>query len=888
MLKQVPTVLNSRKPLYLIGQGFYDCIVPTFIKNHFYRNPHIYSPYTPYQAEISQGRMELLYHYQTIVKHITNKDIAVASLLESGQIAMDLATLMKRKTGKSKLLVQSSMYQPVLNCMRTRAEHQNIELVVFENPSHILYLSDNLLKECGGIICQTPDRYGLLKDTNVLHEVLSNYPHLLTACLTDLMFLQKYKCDFDFDFVFGNATNMGIGLNYGGPQPAFLASKAHYIRDLPGKIIGKTKDMRHEDECFYLALQTREQHIKREKATSNVCTNQALLANVMSSYCLYHGESGLATISDNIHNKHNVFYNEMSNLDVKHMNHSFYNHISFEYDFYKYRNIINKLEEEHIYPHTHYMGRIGFSFDETHTKDDIEYTVNVLKRHFQKKPKTFFNYNHNCYDKQYMKKISNYYDVGQQIKPQLPMFRGDYSLMKGNEQSMLRYLTQLSKKDYSLMDGMIPLGSCTMKHTPVDSMDKITQPDMNIHPYVDVKKTKYNDVVERLTEHLKRISGFDEIFYQSQSGAMGEYAGLTIMKEYFKKNAPKKKIILMPQSAHGTNPSSCSLAGFEIRKLKETRDGFIDIDFFKRILNTHKNEIAGMMITYPSTYGLYEENIKYLNDEIHKIGGLVYMDGANMNALIGHQVPAELGFDICHFNLHKTFAIPHGGGGPGMGPIGFRYELKKYAPGFSLHASQKSISTTKYGSGLILQISQHYCDEYIDGKEESFHENVISNTKYVIDNLKDHYTILHNASQEHRAHEFIIDTSEFKKQRIKDVDIAKRLIDYGFHGPTMSWPLANSLMIEVTESEDKAEIELFIDSMKKIRQEIDEMPEIVRNAPYCEKDLLDWKFDYTIQDACFPHHEDYYKKKRKVWATHSRIESLYGDKKLLQDNLNSG
>lgn len=861
---------QMRKPLYLIGQGFYDCVIPTFIKNHFLRNPHIYSPYTPYQAEISQGRLELLHTYQNIVKTITQKEVCVASLIDCGQIGMDLITIMKNKTKKRTVLVQSSLYQPVLNAMSTRADHQNINFVYFEKPSHILYFSDSVLQNIAGIITQTPDRYGEIKQSFVLNEVKHHYPEMITACLTDLMFLQKYQLDFDYDFVFGNATNMGIGLNYGGPQPAFLSSNGKYIRDLPGKIIGTTLD-RHGNDGYYLALQTREQHIKREKATSNVCTNQALLANMMSSYCLYHGMSGLKTISNKIHDLNKIFYLKMNNLDINNITHNFYNHLSFEYDFHKYRNLLLNLEKHDIYPFQHYIGRVGFSFDESHDYDDVDYVVKCLKKLLQNKGKI----------------VTNGYSSGDEklsfVDVKNP-FNDEQQSLEKCEQSVLRYLHNLSRKDYSLMDGMIPLGSCTMKHTPVDSMDKVTQTDMNIHPYIDIEKTKYHKIINKLTKQLKDVTGFDNVFYQSQSGAMGEYAGLTIMRKYFSAKKMNRNIVLLPNSAHGTNPSSCSLAGFKIKKLKETKEGFVDMDHFHKVVDENKDNLAGLMITYPSTYGQYEKNIKEINEKVHSVGGLVYMDGANTNALIGYQKPEELGFDICHFNLHKTFAIPHGGGGPGMGPIAFRGELSKYVPAFSSQVATKSISSTPYGSGLILQISEHYIDNYITGKEIVFHNDVIGKTKYVIDQLKDDYNILHSDS-EYRAHEFIIDTSMFKKAGVKDIDISKRLIDYGFHPPTMSWPVVNSLMIEVTESEDYDEIERFILAMKMIRSEIDEKPELLKNAPHCQEDIVDWSHDYSVQEACYPYGMDFYKKKEKFWATHSRLESLYGDKKLLAEYL---
>ena len=464
-----------------------------------------------------------------------------------------------------------------------------------------------------------------------------------------------------------------------------------------------------------------------------------------------------------------------------------------------------------------------------------------------------------------------------------------------NEQKLSRYLYHLGKKDYSLQDGLIPLGSCSMKHTPAEAMDIIIDEKWNVHPWVPKKETIYSDTIRSLSNKLKEITGFDRVFYQSQSGAMGEYTGLTTIKNYFNsKNNPEepRDIIILPRSSHGTNPISAKLAGYNIMYIKEN-EGMIDIDDFNRILEEYNNKIAALMITYPSTYGLYEENITFINEQLHKNGSLVYLDGANMNALMGYQRPVELGFDMCHFNLHKTFCIPHGGGGPGMGPIAIKDFLKPFLPQFSSVSECSSISTSKYGSGLILNISEYYLRNMDTNTLKDHHELVRNNTNEVISKLREYYTICHVDSK-YRAHEFIIDTGEYNDIKITCVDIAKRLMDYGFHAPTMSWPINNSLMIEITETESEEEIERFIDAMIKIKSEINEIKygayvpkwdcyyknpysqenNPLKNAPHTQYDLLNWEYPYSIQKGCFPTE---YQLKKKYWPSCNRINDAYGD-----------
>lgn len=841
----------KRRAIYMIGQGYQNSRRPKFITNYFFRRPEVYSPYTPYQAEISQGRLELLFEYQTMIQNITKMDIAVSSMLDSGQVGMDLITLIKRYTKKDTILIQKTMFQTLKNCIYTRAIHQDITIIEFDFQDLYKIIEKN--KNIGGIIYQTPDTYGSVYTLECVNKIKQVNSDIIHVCNTDLMSNIFYEPNNKLDFVFGNGGNMGIGLNYGGPQPAFLASNKKYIRFLPGKIVGKSVDT-YNNECYRLGLQMREQHIKREKSTSNICTNQALLANMSLVWGFYYGNTGLQVLANKLYDKTNILYN---NINSNIVNNTFFNTITIENNDNEYE----KLIENDIYTHKHINNYISLTVDERAEYKDIYNIIDIL--------------NHNkCYKKQQQvqekKRKRKIHNIFNQEKDEFYL----------NEQQLLRYLYSTTKKDYSLLNGLIPLGSCTMKHTPVDCMERILNPFMNIHPYIELEKTPYKSIIENLSEKLKQITGFKKIFYQSQSGAMGEYAGLTTIQNYYhSNNITNKKYVLMPKSAHGTNASSCILVGYQIIYVNE-KDGMIDIFDLDELIKTYKHEIACFMITYPSTYGLFEKNIKYIIEKIHSIGSFVYMDGANMNALIGKKEKvSETGFDVCHFNLHKSFAIPHGGGGPGMGPIAVNNKLKPYLPQFSTREKTNSISTVPYGSGLILQISNDYLNRFTEKDFEQHHRHLINQTKLIVEKLSEKYKIINLSQKKYMAHEFIIDTSVFKKEGIKDIDISKRLIDYGFHSPTMSWPILNSLMIEITETETKIEIDRFIKSMFQIYDEIYTNPDILKNAPHTQEDLFNWKYQYSVMDGCFPLGKQ--QLKNKVWPSINRINDIYGDRKLL-------
>jgi len=853
------TLKKLNKPLYLIGQGYTNSFCPIFIKNHFLRNPHIYSPYTPYQSEISQGRLELLYSYQEMIKNINNMDIASASMLDSGQIVMDLISLMKNHNKRNIIYYQDSINQTLKNCMNTRAVHQNIELRSFNNKIQLLQSLNN--NKISGIIFQNPTNIGDTQDLSWIKEIKKIDNQIVLACNTDLMYsvLHVPAGDYDFDFSFGNSSNFGIGLNFGGPQPSFLAAKNTFIRQIPGKLIGKTVDINNRD-CYRLALQTREQFIKRDKATSNICTNQSLLATMSVAWGIYHGNDGLKTIATNILDKTTAFKNNLNSCNIDTLNYSHFNSITIKNS----KKLENVLLNNNIYSYIN-KDYMSFSFDETINMQQIDYLSEIVTNPV--------NYSDVI---PHQKKSTIYLPPKSEFRKDNPL-KYDMLTNKYSEQDMLRYLHHLGTKDFSLMNGMIPLGSCTMKHTPVDSMDKILNEDMNIHPYVPIEDTPYKRVYDNISDKLCKLTGFSKVFYQSQSGAMGEYAGLTTIRNYH--NDDTKEYILMPKSAHGTNASSTTLAGYKIINLEETIDGMIDIDLFNTAVEKYGNKIAGLMITYPSTYGLYEENIQEIIDKIHSVSGLVYLDGANMNALIGRNpLVANFGFDLCHFNLHKTFAIPHGGGGPGMGPIAVTSKLEKFLPKFSINEESKSISTVPYGSGLIVQISEDYISKLFETDLEVFHKNLINRINYIISILGVRYDIYHKEN-ENRAHEFIINTAKFKEYGISEIDISKRLLDYGFHSPTNSWPILKSLMIEITESESDIEIERFIEAMLQIHSEIITNPELLLNAPHTQYDIINWKYNYSIMDGCYPFGEK--QVDTKFWPTINRVNNIFGDNKLL-------
>ena len=862
-----------------IGMGFTSSILPNVIKRNILENPKWYTAYTPYQAEISQGRLESLYNYQDMICSLTQMDVANASLLDEASTASEVVNMMKNSTKNKKkdLYVCENLHPYVLDTLITKSKAADINLFI-DNFNDFDYkkLDNNTL----GIMFQYPDTYGLIDiPKTLLSKCKEN--SIITSCSTNLLALTQYKPpgEFDIDICFGNAGNFGIPLWFGGPHPAFLSCKHKYIRTMPGRIIGKTID-KNNKTCFRISLQTREQHIRKEKATSNICTSQALLANVASMYGIYNGAEGLIDISHNIIKNTNYFRTNLDNSGITYLNK---NQPYFDttiikdskakglYTFLKHNNILTRqIDKQHI----------GITFDETTTEDYINELIFMINDYFKLNISKPIN--------NPIVKINNDY------KRKSKFLENETIYNKNTETEMLRYITYLVDKDYTLCDGMIPLGSCTMKLNSSTQLLPLSWDNIcNIHPYSPPEFYKgYKEIIHSLSEKLKEITGLDNISYQSNSGAMGEYSGLLCVKKYHEFNKEtQRNICIIPESAHGTNFSSAHLSGFEIIKFNDKEN----IEIFKKLIEDNRDRIGCLMITYPGTDGIFQDNITEIINIIHNNGGLVYMDGANMNAMVGITNPGICGADVCHLNLHKTFCIPHGGGGPGMGPILCNNKLKDFLPNNYIQTNENNnnsignISSSQWSSASLLTIPLIYILSMGSNELKESTKIAILNANYLKNKLDNHYTI--NTNKNGRVgHEFIIDTSEFSKYNIRDVDIAKRMIDYNFHPGTMSWPRKNVIMIEPTESENKDELDRFVSAMISIKEEITHIKNGIytqdnnplKNAPH-SLDLLrdEWKYPYSMKQAYYPNESLYEKKK---FPTIGRVNDNYGDKNILKPN----
>ena len=829
-----------------IGRGFYQTKMPDFIIRNVLENPVWYSAYTPYQAEISQGRLESLFNYQTMICEITGLDISNASLLDEAS-AVSEAMLMVHNYNNAKdrvFLVDNRLHPQNIYNLNTRAKNLNIKLIYFDKQD----LSNIYNDKITGIIIQNPDTEGNLIDNDYrLLEFINQCKNNNTSLIevSDLMnsMINNSANDNNFDISVGSTQRFGLPMFYGGPHSGFLACKNKFLRFLPGRLVGKSIDTL-ENEAFRLSLQTREQHIKKEKATSNVCTAQALLANLSTFYGIYHGPKGLTNISNKIYNKTNKLYRGLidANYDV---NNTFFDTLTINFKDNEQYNKILHLAESHKYNFRILSNsKIGISIDELTNDDDLENFSNIFDIRIDN---------------------DNY------IKDKKDILNQEVFNKYNDENSLIRYIHKLGKKDYSLVDGMIPLGSCTMKLNPTFTLENLTHEKINIHPYAPLNQTLgYQEMINDLSDRLIKITGMDDISFQPNSGSTGEYAGLLAIKGYL--NDTNRNICLIPESAHGTNFSSAKLAGYEIKRIKVLSDGSIDIDQMKDIIEANKNKIGALMITYPSTFGIFDENIKDVIKLIHDDGGQVYMDGANMNAQLGWTSPGYIGADVCHLNLHKTFAIPHGGGGPGVGPIAVKKHLSKYLPDITF----PNISSAPYGSASILSISWLYLLQFDNDDLKNISYNAIYNANYIVDKIKHKYYILYKKNNL-VGHEFIIDCKPFKSQGITEFDIAKRLLDYKFHAPTLSWPIVGTLMIEPTESENIEELDRFISALLSIRDEIDNKPELLKNAPHSLSLLKeDWKFDYSQKDAFYPNNIE-----KDYFPSVNRVNDVYGDRNII-------
>jgi glycine dehydrogenase len=853
---------SNKKAKYMIGKGFYNNNMPSPIKRHILMNPKWYTPYTPYQAEISQGRLESLYNFQKMIQNITRLPLSNASLLDIGSTSAEVLSMSNsyHKSKRNKYIVSDKMHPYILDILKLKCDTNEIDLDIVNDINNCNIDSNTI-----GIMFQYPDTYG---EINIPQEIINEAKKLksVVSCSTDLLALTQFKSpgEIGADISFGSAQRFGIPYYYGGPHPAFISTTNDFLRLMPGRIVGKTIDT-NNDECYRLALQSREQHIKKEKATSNICTSQALLANIAGMYAVYHGNDGIYKIANYIENlTYELKYN-LKQLGIDIINNQFFDTLTIKsenakeyYEKLKQFNYIAfyDLNEPNI---------LTISLDETFDLKDINSITYIFSLCKIDKKIVENKYNRDNIN-EYIKNVRNIRN-----KPYLtdPIFN-----KYNNENDFTRYVYNLTSKDYTLTEGMIPLGSCTMKLNSSFQLEPLVWDKvMDCHPFAPKEYVKgYLELIKNVGNQLKDITGFDAVSFQSNSGSMGEYTALLCIKKHFEN---KRNICLIPNSAHGTNFSSASLANFKIVKINDNM--FDNLNEFSSFVSKYKDDLAVMMITYPNTTGVFQKNIKDITGIIHNFGGLVYMDGANMNALAGIEKPASLGMDFCHLNLHKTFCIPHGGGGPGMGPILCKQEYEKYLPTNRYQSNEwefkdsiGSVTTSLYSSASILTIPYLYLLNVGNSGLIRNTKKAIENANYIKDNIKDFYKIYNNDI----AHEFIIDISEFKN--VNEVDISKRLLDYSFHPPTMSWPIRGSLMIEPTESENKEELDRFIMAMISIRKEIDNNPDILKNAPHPMKLVREeWKYKYSMKDAFYPLP---YLETNKFWPTTSRVNDLYGDK----------
>jgi glycine dehydrogenase len=859
-----------------IGQGYYPSITPSVILRTIFENPGWYTQYTPYQAEIAQGRLESLLNYQTMVSDLTGLPIANASLLDEATAAAEAMTMFFNSLNRQdhierpKFFVDAACFPQTIDLLRTRAIPVQIEIVIGD------YQQAVIDKTYFGAIVQYPNEKGGIENYKAfIDQVHAQGAYVVMA--TDLLALTLLTPpgELGADVAVGSSQRFGIPLGYGGPHAAFFAAKDEFKRSIPGRIIGISIDAKGK-RALRMALQTREQHIKREKATSNICTAQALLANMAAMYAVYHGPDGLKHIAMRVagftHRLATALKRSGHTLTASH----YFDTLVIETD--KTALIRAKAEAKQLNFRYFENGHIGITLDETTDSATLQAIAACFEASIDSE--TSFNEKESCEAIPTSLLRNSAYLTH-------PVFNTHRS-----ESQMMRYIKQLENRDLSLNTSMISLGSCTMKLNAATEMMPLSWPEWSsIHPFAPAEQTRgYQYVIDQLSNYLCDITAFDACSMQPNSGAQGEYAGLLTIRAFHQANGePHRNVMLIPISAHGTNPASAVMAGMKVVVVKALDNGYIDMDDLKTKAIQYSTELAGIMITYPSTYGVYEETVKEITGIIHEHGGQVYMDGANMNAQVGLTAPGLIGADVCHLNLHKTFAIPHGGGGPGMGPICVKAHLAPYLPGHTHQGSSSAVSAAPYGSASILLISYAYIRMLGPTGLRAATEYAILNANYMRARLEQHYDILYTNQSGQCAHEFIVDLRPFKKSaEIEAEDVAKRLMDYGFHAPTMSFPVAGTIMIEPTESEDKAELDRFCDAMISIREEIrsiengkvDKKDNPLKNAPHTQQTVMadQWPHSYTRQEAAFPL---YYVTHNKFWPTVSRVNNTHGDRNLV-------
>tara|TARA_B110000014_G_scaffold57152_1_gene38605 strand:- start:1427 stop:4246 length:2820 start_codon:yes stop_codon:yes gene_type:complete len=869
LLKKIKSIASKNKVARsYIGTGYYGTITPPVIQRNILENPGWYTAYTPYQAEISQGRLEALLNYQTMVTEMTGLSISNASLLDESTAAAEAMVMMFRSTkDRNQFLVASDCHPQTIDVLKTRSEPIGIELIIKPLDEF------NFIDKTFGVLIQYPSTDGKIFDFGDICKQAHDNGSLV-AVATDLMALALIPTpgEIGADIAVGNSQRFGVPMGFGGPHAAFISAKENFKRKMPGRIIGESVDS-NGNRALRMALQTREQHIRRDKATSNICTAQVLLAVMAGMYSIYHGPIGIKAIANRIHDKTKILANSLKSSGYKIVYEQFFDTIRISLRNNSVNKIVKAAESNNLNFRYFDNGDVGISLDETISQDDLNDILSVFNS-----------------------ELSQSDDFNLSLNRKSTFLNHEVFNKYHSETEMMRYMHRLETKDLTLNTSMISLGSCTMKLNAAAEMMPITWPEFAfLHPFAPADQTKgYQELSNSLSDWLIDITGLNGCSLQPNSGAQGEYAGLLVIRAYHLDNGDtQRNIFLIPSSAHGTNPASAVMAGMNVEVVKCDENGNIDLSDLRLKAETNSDHLAGIMITYPSTHGVFEEAIEKVCELIHNHGGQVYLDGANLNAMVGISRLGEFGADVCHINLHKTFAIPHGGGGPGMGPICVAKHLTQYLPGHpNIESSSKAIhavSGAPIGSGGILPISWAYIAMLGNNGLKLSTEVAILNANYMAHRLKDHFPILYRGTNGYSAHEFILDLRPLKRDHnISDEDVAKRLIDYGYHAPTMSFPVPGTLMIEPTESESKRELDQFCDAMILIKKEIqdiidgklDKNDNPLTNAPHTAQFVSkdNWDHAYSRTQAAYPAK---WLKEHKYWPSVGRVDNAYGDRNLV-------
>ncbi len=884
--------IGSKNKLFksFIGMGYYNTILPGVIQRNILENPGWYTAYTPYQAEISQGRLEALLNFQTVISELTGLEIANASLLDEATAAAEAMIMLfnsrsreATKKGMNKFFVSEHCFPQTIDVLKNRSTPLGIELIIGDHQKEDF--NDTFF----GVLIQYPDGFGLVEDHTAFVEKAKSSA-IRIAVVADLLSLTMLAPpgEWGADVVVGSSQRFGVPMGYGGPHAAFFATREEFKRQVPGRIIGVSVD-KQGNPALRMALQTREQHIKRERATSNICTAQALLASMAAMYAVYHGPAGLKQIARHINILAGVLSQEVQQYGYKQLNQYFFDTLLIEMPDNVYTDSIRQMAEEQQMNFRYIdQKHIGISLDETTTLDDVNVILNIFAVAATKTFHTFICDPVECV------KITT---IPQKLQRNSDFLAHQVFNTYHSETDMMRYLKKLENRDLALNRSMIPLGSCTMKLNAAAEMFGLSWPEFNsIHPFVPASQADgYLEMIRQLEKDLCEITGFAAMSFMPNSGASGEYTGLMVIRAYHEsREESHRNITLIPSSAHGTNPASAVMAGMKVVVVACDKYGNIDMNDLRTKAEQHKNNLAAIMVTYPSTHGVFEEEILELTSIIHKHGGQVYMDGANMNAQVGLTNPAICGADVCHLNLHKTFAIPHGGGGPGVGPIGVASHLVQFLPSHPLFKTGgengiHAVAGAPFGSALILTITYGYI-KMLGGKglTEATKAAILS-TNYLKKALEDDYDVLYTGKNGWAAHEMILDCNPFKRlASIDAIDIAKRLMDYGFHAPTVAFPVPGTLMVEPTESEPLSELNRFVEAMTSIRKEIrdiengkaDAEDNVIKNAPHTADMVItsNWNRPYSREKAAFPMP---WSKESKYFTPVTRIDDAYGDRNLV-------